>query len=444
MAAAQNAFDNQFQEQEAKSMRSLVDLSFKLESVRNVAEEFVNNIFEKEHWSYDRYIKSMIEYRVGKPYTILISGKVNSGKSSFITELLRGEFRPPTSETECTRGFVQLDFTSNTEPQFREDNDKEEEFQLEEGYLPAHIEGRLVTKGLCEDHRTEKSYTELLDTEFSIKLNCDLLQKVRVIDSPGLSDPTPRKPSKHATEEEKRRYRKKLEEIEKTSSAIKTINRFQHYKPDLILYIFDSRESFTWGDRNLFYRIRDTVDWLTTNCALLLVGNKVDVNKGAKVLDNTAKDQVASVCEAIIKNRDHIDEETRKKLDEWKLSYEGLALISCQSLLNARFYSDSLYPEEELQREELQIYFNFKSELENEILSAMKRDIRVIITCSFIAFCYWMLPDSYRVYQYALEKLDDKFSWEDSDVRIMSRDGSIPDLKSRDTSDPSQILTSNL
>ena len=107
MAVPVSSFEEQF-----KDLTSLITF---FQQCSRETQEFIDNMRQELSDSIERDLISDTERQrlrsyTAKKATLLIVGQTNSGKSSFVNELLGGSF-VPTSEVPCTSRIVRLKYS---------------------------------------------------------------------------------------------------------------------------------------------------------------------------------------------------------------------------------------------------------------------------------------------------------------------------------------------
>ncbi|KAJ7373443.1 hypothetical protein OS493_013038 [Desmophyllum pertusum] len=116
-----------------------------------------------------------------KKSTLLVVGQTNSGKSSFVNELLGGSFMP-TSEVPCTSRIVRLKYSQDNYVQILDESrpERSKTFFTKKKLPKEEIE-------LDESKRGDPSW---INAVVEVGLNNSLLQNghLQVVDAPGMSE----------------------------------------------------------------------------------------------------------------------------------------------------------------------------------------------------------------------------------------------------------------
>ncbi|XP_078380670.1 dual serine/threonine and tyrosine protein kinase-like isoform X2 [Oculina patagonica] len=181
-----------------------------------------------------------------KKSTLLVVGQTNSGKSSFVNELLGGSFMP-TSEVPCTSRIVRLKYSQENYVQVLDESKPTERYFFSKKKLPKEaIE-------LDESKRGDPSW---INAVVEVGLYNSLLQNghLEVIDAPGMSE------------------NDALDEI---------VNECIHGALQVIIYVIDGNSSLRLQERGFLLKMKEKVG----NLPIFFLCNKVDKDQTAQEFD---------------------------------------------------------------------------------------------------------------------------------------------------------------
>ncbi|XP_020621612.1 dual serine/threonine and tyrosine protein kinase-like isoform X2 [Orbicella faveolata] len=191
--------------------------------------------------------RQRLESYSAKKSTLLVVGQTNSGKSSFVNELLGGSFMP-TSEVPCTSRIVRLKYSRENYVQvLDESRPSEDKHFFSKKKLPKEaIE-------LDESRRGDPSW---INAVVEVGLNNSLLQNghLEVIDAPGMSE---------------------------NEALDKVVDECIHGALQVIIYVVDGNSSLRLQERGFLLKLKEKVG----NLPIFYLCNKVDKDKTAQEFD---------------------------------------------------------------------------------------------------------------------------------------------------------------
>lgn len=211
-----------------------------------------------------------------KKATLLIVGQTNSGKSSFVNELLGGSF-VPTSEVPCTSRIVRLKYSEENYYQVSYDS------RPSEG-IKTPFNKKKLPKEAIELEESKRDDPTWVNAVVEVGLNNPLLQSghLEVIDAPGISE---------------------------NESLDKIVDECTHGILQVVVYVIDGNSSLRLQERGFLLKLKEKVG----NLPIFYVCNKVDEDQRAQEFDQDSESDD--------------NEETKPRSAEEKIScaYQALA-----------------------------------------------------------------------------------------------------------------------
>ncbi|XP_022793272.1 dual serine/threonine and tyrosine protein kinase-like isoform X1 [Stylophora pistillata] len=192
--------------------------------------------------------RKRLQSYAAKKSTLLVLGQTNSGKSSFVNELLGGSFMP-TSEVPCTSRIVRLKYSEKNYIQVLDEsrpNEGEKIFFDKKKVPRKEIE-------LDESQRADQSW---INAMVEVGLNNSLLQNghLEVIDAPGMSE---------------------------NEALDKIVEECIHGILQVIIYVIDGNSSLRLQERRFLLNLKEKVG----NLPIFYLCNKVDKDRTALEFD---------------------------------------------------------------------------------------------------------------------------------------------------------------
>lgn len=271
-----SSFEHQF-----KDLTSLITF---FEQCSQDTQQFINGMKQilsesiKTDLITDTERERLLSYSAKKS-TLLVVGQTNSGKSSFVNELLGGSFMP-TSEVPCTSRIVRLKYSE--ENYFQVLNESRHSEAIKTTFSKKKLPKEAIE--LDESKRGDPSW---INAVVEVGLNNPLLQSghLEVIDAPGMSE---------------------------NESLDKIVHECIHGVLQVIIYVIDGNSSLRLQERGFLLNLKEKVG----NFPIFYVCNKVDRDQTAREFDRDSDAED--------------DEESEPRSEEEKVNLVYQALVNCQ------------------------------------------------------------------------------------------------------------------
>ncbi|XP_015769027.1 PREDICTED: uncharacterized protein LOC107347578 [Acropora digitifera] len=211
-----------------------------------------------------------------KKATLLVVGQTNSGKSSFVNELLGGSFMP-TSELPCTSRIVRLKFSEENYYQVLDDSSPS-------GRIRTPFSKKKLPREAIELGDNKRGDSSWINAVVEVGLNNPLLQggHLEVIDAPGMSE----------------------------NEALDTmVDECMHGVLQVIVYVIDGNSSLRLQERGFLLTLKEKIG----NLPIFFVCNKIDDDLRAQEFDYDSESE------------DEGETKPRSSKEKVRVAYQALA-----------------------------------------------------------------------------------------------------------------------